>query len=183
MNWSRQQDPIQREARRSALVRRLISHGVRTKVITRLTGVSRNRQYTLRRRLSVRDTQRWRGPTKSSMELFLGTPLAREEAAALAALFNLREIPVELGGPDIPQFASFDFTERLCEVYEAYRAMFPRTEMELEELILLRGALASGAKIALSRCRVCRCLILVNRFDGTQRACTHCEPRVREEAG
>jgi len=41
MNWSSNDDPISRESRRSAIVRRLISHGVRTKLITRLTGVTR----------------------------------------------------------------------------------------------------------------------------------------------
>jgi hypothetical protein len=84
----------------------------------------------------VRDQARRRGPTKSSLELFLGTPKARAEAAALASLFSLANIPVEPQGPYIPKHASFDFSERLCEVYEAYHAFFPATEIELEELIL-----------------------------------------------
>jgi len=112
MNWSSNDDPISRESRRSAIVRRLISHGVRTKLITRLTGVTRSRQATLRRRLMVRGNARRRGPTKSSLELFLGTPKARAEAAALASLFALNDIPVEPKGPYIPKHASFDFSER-----------------------------------------------------------------------
>ena len=183
MNWSSNDDPILRESRRSAIVRRLISHGVRTKLITRLTGVTRSRQATLRRRLMVRDQARRRGPTKSSLELFLGTPKARAEAAALASLFVLNDIPVEPHGSYIPKHASFDFSERLCEVYEAYRALFPGTEIELEELILLRRALASADDMALSRCRVCKCLILVNRFDATSRACAQCEPEQHRAKG
>ena len=87
MNWSRDEDPIERESRRSAIVRRLISHGVRTKIITRLAGVSKSKQATLRRRLMVNYKARRRGPAKSSLELFLGSPKARAEAAALAAFF------------------------------------------------------------------------------------------------
>jgi len=176
MNSSRTDDPIERESRRSAIVRRLISHGVRTKLITRLTGVTKSRQATLRRRLMVQTKARRRGPTKSSLELFLGSPKARAEAAALAALFSLISIPVDPKGPYIPHHASFDFSERLCEIYEAYCALFPQTEIELEELILLRRALASAQDMALARCRVCKCLILVNRFEAAHRACSQCEP-------
>lgn len=176
INWSSDDDPIMRENRRAAIVRRQISHGVRTKVITRLTGVTRNRQATLRRRLMVRDKARRRGPTKSSLELFLGSHKARAEAAALVALSTLAEIPVDPRGLCIPKYASFDFSERLCEIYEAYRALFPNTEIELEELILLRSALSSGTEMELARCRVCKCLILVNRFEGATRACSQCEP-------
>jgi hypothetical protein len=176
MNYSKDDDPIMREWRRSAIVRRLLSHGVRTKLITRLTGVSRNRQATLRRRFLVRDKSRRRGPTKSSLELFLGTPKARSEAAALVGLLSLAEIPIESSAPYIPIHASFTFAERLCEVYEAFRALFPTTEIELEELILLRQALSGRAEMALSLCRVCKCIILVDRFDATRRACAHCEP-------
>lgn len=176
MNWSKTEDPVLREARRSAIVRRLISHGVRTKVITRLTGVSRNRQATFRKRLMVSHKARYRGPTKSSLELFLGSPKARSEAAALVALFSLAEIPVEPHAPAILNHASFHFAERLCDTYEAYRALFPKTEVELEELVLLRRALASATDMTLARCRVCKCLILVNRFEAVQRACSQCEP-------
>ncbi len=169
-------DPILRENRRSELVRRLISHGVRTKVITRLTGVTRNRQATLRRRLMVRDKSRRRGPTKSSLELFLGSSRARAEGAALVSFFSLFEIPIERSAPALPKHASLEFTERMCETYEAYRACIPSTEIEFEELVLLRRALASGDDMALARCRTCKCLILVDRFEGSHRACGQCEP-------
>ena len=49
-----QDDPILRESRRVTLVRRLISHGVRTEMIGRLTGLTRNRLATVRRRSIVR---------------------------------------------------------------------------------------------------------------------------------
>src|SRR6266404_3113022 len=60
-----QDDPILRESRRATLARRLISHGVRTEMIGRLTGLTRSRLATLRRRLMVADETRLRGPAPS----------------------------------------------------------------------------------------------------------------------
>jgi hypothetical protein len=168
-------DPILRENRRTEVARRLISHGVRTRLITRLTGLTRNRLATVRRRLMVRSKARRRGPTKSSLDLFLGTPRARAEGAALVSLCAVFCIPIERHGLSLPKNISLEFTERLCETYEAYCACFPQTEMELEELILLRDTLAQGDELQLGKCRVCRCLILIDRFDGTHRNCPQCE--------
>jgi hypothetical protein len=169
-------DPILRENRRSEVARRLISHGVRTRLITRLTGLTRNRLATVRRRLMVRDKARRRGSTKSSLEIFLGTPRARSEGAALVSLCAVFGIPIERHGVSVPKIVSLDFTERLCETYEAYRAGFPATELELEELVMLRDTLALGSELQLGRCRLCRCLILIDRFDGTLRNCSQCDP-------
>jgi hypothetical protein len=174
-------DPILRENRRSAVARRLISHGVRTRLITKLTGLTRNRLATVRRRLLVRDKTRRRGPTKSSLELFLGTPRARAEAAALATLCGLFEIPIKRNCVAIPGIVSLNFTERLCETYEAYRACFPKSEIELEELILLRTSLAKGDDIRLAKCRSCGCLMLVDPFDGNH-VCPHCEPHPQADS-
>lgn len=169
-------DPIVRENRRSNLVRRLISHGVRTKIISLLTGLTRNRQSTVRKRLAVRDKSRLRGPTKSSLELFLKSSRARMEGAALAALCEVFDIPI---GPDavtLPSIVSLGFGERLCETFEAYRAVHSGTELALEELILLRSSLAKGDEIRSLRCRGCRALMLVSPYEGTRRLCPVCAP-------
>jgi hypothetical protein len=168
-------DPILRENRRSEVARRLISHGVRTRLITRLTGLTRNRLATVRRRLMVRSKARRRGPTKSSLAIFLGTPRARAEGAGLVSLFAVFGIPIERHGLSVPKSISLDFTERLCETYEAYCACFPQTEMELEELVMLRDSLAEGSHLQLGKCRNCKCLILVDPFDGRHRHCSQCE--------
>jgi hypothetical protein len=168
-------DPILRENRRSELVRRLISHGVRTGIIEKLTGFSRNRQATVRRRLNVPDKARLRGPTRSLLELFLDRPRGRAEGAALVTLCFIFDIPIDAEAVSLPEFVSLNFTDRLCETYEVYRALVPHTEIELEELILLRSSLAKG-DIRLGRCRTCKGLILINPFDGGHRSCAQCVP-------
>jgi hypothetical protein len=172
------EDPILRENRRSALARRLILHGVRTEVISKLTGLTRNRQATVRRRLMVPAKARLRGHTRSPLGVFLASPQARAEGAALASLCSLLEIPIELTVPTMPKTVSLAFGERLCEAYEAYCACYPTTEVQLEELIALRSSLAKGDFIRLGKCSNCKCLILIDRFDG-DRDCWHCDTAIQ----
>jgi hypothetical protein len=159
------EDAILRENRRSEIARRLILHGVRTQIISRLTGLTRNRLATVRRRLMVRDESRLRGPARSPLKVFLGNSRARAEGAALASLLSRFEIRLSNG--------SLELAEGLCETYEAYRACCPTTQVQLEELIMLRSLLAKGDVIQLGKCRRCKCFILVDRFDG-KRECSHC---------
>jgi len=172
------EDPILRENRRSELARRLISHGVRTDLISKLTGLTRNRQATVRRRLMVPDEARLRGPTRSPLGVFFASSQARAEGAALASLCSHFEIPIGLNVPSVPKIVSLTFGERLCETYEAYCACYPRTEVRLEELIALRSSLADGDFIRVRKCRNCKCLILIDRFDG-DRECWHCNSSIQ----
>jgi hypothetical protein len=176
MNTHVTDDAILRENRRAELARRLISHGVRTKIISRLTDLTRNRLATLRRRLMIPDKARRRGPTRSSLDEFLSSPHARAEGAALASLCSVFQIPIQSDAPALPNVVSLDYGERLCETYEAYSACYPKTEVELEELILLRSSLAKGDVIRLGKCRSCKCVILVNRCGGNS-DCWHCDHR------
>jgi len=170
------EDPILRENRRWELARRLILHGVRTDIISRLTGLTRNRQATARRRLMVPDKDRLRGPTRSPLSVFLINSRARAEGAALVSLCSSFDIPIRPNVASIPKAISLDFGERLCETYEAYCACYPKTEVRLEELIALRSSLAEGESIYLKTCRNCRSRLLIDRLDST-RKCWHCDPR------
>jgi hypothetical protein len=67
----------------------------------------------------------------------------------------------------MPKIVSLAFGERLCETYEADCACYPRTEVQLEELIALRTSLADGDFIRLGKCQNCKCLIIVG-FDGNR---------------
>jgi hypothetical protein len=167
------EDAILRENRRSELARRLILHGVRTQIISRLTGLTRNRLATVRRRLMVRDESRLRGPARSPLKVFLGDSRARAEGAALASLLSRFEIRLHQQSSSALSNGSLEVAEGLCETYEAYRACCPTTQVQLEELIMLRSLLTKGNVIQLGKCRRCKCLILGDRFDG-KRECLHC---------
>lgn len=174
MSPSDTEDVILRECRRTLLARRLILHGVRTNVITQLTGMTRGRLDTLRRRrLMIPDKARYRGAAKSALTVFLREPLARAEGAAIAALFATFEIPIDRKAPSIPKRVSLQFVERLCATYEVYYACYPRAKVQLEEIINLRGTLARGDRIRLGKCRGCTCLLLVDSYDRSLE-CLHC---------
>jgi hypothetical protein len=170
-------DSIQRENRRVELARRLLSHGVRTRIIIRHTGLTRDRLATLRYRLGVPNRTRRRGPTPSSLKRFLKEPIEGTEGAALAALCAAFDVPAlerEMSAQP-GSFISLDYGERLCETYEAYRACYPDTQIALEELMMLRSRLAAGDHVSLGKCRSCKCIMLIDRFNG-MRICWHCAP-------
>ena len=168
-----QDDPILRESRRATLARRLISHGVRTEMIGQLTGLTRSRLATLRRRLMVADETRLRGPARTALEVFRGSALGRSEGAALISLgFTARLF----GSTRVDEiFDPLEHAERLCDTYEAYCAVIPETRAELEDFILLHRAVAVSHSLRPDTCRSCRCLILVKPLE-SRRECCHCNP-------
>ena len=168
-----QDDPILRESRRATLARRLISHGVRTEMIGRLTGLTRNRLATVRRRLMVADEMRLRGPVRSALDVFRGSALGRSEGAALISL-GLAARLFDSARVD-EAFDPLEHAERLCDTYEAYRAVIPESRAELEDFILLYRAVAVSHSLLVDTCRTCRCLVLVEPFE-SRRECWHCDP-------
>lgn len=167
-----QDDPFLREARRATLVRRLICHGVRTKMIGRLTGLTRNRLATVRRRLMVPDGMRLRGPVRSALDVFRGSALGRSEGAALISLGFAARL---FGSTRVDEtFDPLEHAERLCDTYEAYRAVIPESRAELEDFILLHRAITVSHSLLIKTCRTCRCLILVTPFE-SRRECWHCD--------
>ena len=170
MGAHRNDDSFIRELRCLELARRLIFHEVRTDTITKLTGLSRHRLETLRRRLMVSENVRHRGPPPLSLDLFLRTSRGRTEAAALAALFPLFRRPTSINPS-----TSLDDGEQACDIYDAYLAYYPQSNVRFEELMLLRRGLAKGDLVGLGLCRICRGLIMNNRLDPHRSTCSHCD--------
>lgn len=171
-----QQDVLLRENWRAELAGRLISHGVRTGIVTQLTNLTSGRLKTVRRRIGVVSEERVRGPTRWSLKAFLTTAQARAEGAALVALCWIFGIPIEPNKPALPVSVSLDFVDRLCGAYEAFCACHPETRVELEHLILIRRGLAVNPKqapVQLGKCRTCKGLMLELRFG--DRECWHCD--------
>lgn len=166
------EDPILRENRRWEVARRLILHGVRTQLVSHFTGLTRSRLATVRRRLMVREDSRFRGPMRNPLNVFFGTPRGRSEGAALAMLLSSFEVPLH-GAPPSAGSASLELADRLCETYEAFLSIAPATKLQLEDLITLRNLLAKHGSVQVGRCRCCKCLILIDRFN-PHPECSHC---------
>jgi hypothetical protein len=169
MNAHRNDDSVAREIRCFELARRLIFHEVRTQTIRKLTGLSRNRLATLRRRLKVSDDARRHGPPPRSLDVLLRTARGRTEAAALAALFPLFKHPTS-----IKLSSALDDGEQTCDIYDAYLAYYPQSAVRFEELMLLKRSLAKGDLLELGLCRICKGLIMNNRYERSRPTCAHC---------
>lgn len=170
MDAHRDSDSVTREIRCFELARRLIFHAVRTQTISKLSGLSRDRLATLRRRLKVSDDARHRGPPPRSLDVLLRTARGRTEGAAVAALFPLFTRPTS-----IKSSSFLDDGEQACDIYDAYLAYYPQSNVRFEELMLLKRSLAKGDLLELGLCRVCKGLILNNRYDRCRLICSHCD--------
>ena len=177
MDAHRNDDSVAREIRCFELARRLIFHEVRTQTISKLTGLSRNRLATLRHRLKVAEDARHRGPPPRSLDVFLRTSRGRTEGAAIAALF-----PLFKGPTSIKPSTSLDEGEQACDIYDAYLAYYPQSNVRFEELLLIKRSLAKGDLLELRLCRICKGLIMNNRCDRSRCTCSHCDgPRELDE--
>lgn len=177
MDAQRNDDSVGRELRGFELARRLIFHGVRTETISKLTGLSRNRLATLRRRLRVPDDERHRGPPPRSLDVFLRTSRGRTEGAAVAALFPLFKNAASTQSPTI-----LDEGEQACDLYDAYLAYHPQSNVRFEELMLLKRSLSKGNLLELALCRSCKGLIMNHRYDRGRDTCSHCDALRTPEA-
>jgi Flagellar transcriptional activator (FlhC) len=178
MNAHRADDSISREIRCFELARRLIFHEVRTQTISKLTGLSRDRLVTLRRRLMVSEDVRHRGPSPRSLDVLLRTSRGRTEGAALAALFPLFKHPTL-----VKSSSTLDDGEQACDIYDAYLAYNPKSSVRFEELLLLMRSLAKGDFVELGFCASCKGLILNLRYDRHRQTCAHCDGQREVERG
>ena len=170
-------DPFSRDQMRIEVARRMVCHQARTQTITHYTNLTRNRLATLRRRWSVSQDMRRRGPPPRSIAIFLRTPRARSEAAAMAAMcINFDALPIRFlagGGEARPPLVE---AARYCETFEAYRACVPDSKIEFEELLLLAQELAKGDLVKLTTCKGCNAAIVLLTCEAPRRTCSHCDP-------
>ncbi len=175
MSVERKDHSFVRELRCLELARRLIVHQVRTKTISKMTGLSRDRLATVRQRLMVSDNNRRRGPPPRSIEMFLRTSHGRAEGAALASLLPFFKNPTSIGS-----LSFLEEGEQACDIYDAYLAYHPRSAVRFEELMLLKQSLTRQNGIALGLCRKCRGLIVNKRTIARRRTCVHCNDLCEE---
>ena len=168
-------EPFDRELKRRQLAHRLVVHRARTQTIFLLTGLSRHQLATLRRRWRITTEMRHRGPPPTSFTVFHSTLRVRAEAAALGVfwkvLSNLRASNTGAPKKTLPA----EIGENLCDVFEAYVACFPQSELEIEHLVLLVRGLDNADAIALSTCLNCEGVVLADLLGARRRLCIHCQ--------
>lgn len=173
-------EPIDRDLRRRQLAQRLVVHQARTRTIFLLTGLSRHQLATLRRRWRVATGMRRRGPSPTSFTVLQSTQRLRAEAAALAVFWKVLGNAAAGNGATRTSTSMLDFGESLCDVFDAYVACFPKSELELEHLVMLARGLDKADAIGLSTCATCEAVVVVDLLGVRRRLCSHCQ-RAAEE--
>jgi hypothetical protein len=171
----KEMDEFHRDFRRYQLALRLVGHRARTRTISRMTALSRHQLARLRQRWGVDEQLRHRGPAPSSLETFTHSPRARSEGAALASSYLVYEALCHCTAGAPAPGPSLEAGERLCEAYEAYRACFPQSGLDFEELLALVAGLTDGHLVGLSRCLTCKGAILIDRLGPPRSTCSHCQ--------
>lgn len=168
-------EPVDRDLRRRQLAQRLVVHQARTRTIYSLTGLTRHQLATLRRRWRVTTRMRRRGPSPTSFTVLRSTMRLRAEAAALAVFWRTLGNVAAGNGESRRPMSSLELGERLCDVFEAYLACFPKTELELEHLVLIARGLEKGDVIGLSTCATCEAVVVVDLLGARRRLCSQCQ--------
>lgn len=165
------------DSRRYRLAFRLMTHQARTQTISAMTSLSRHQQETLRRRWCITEETRRRGPSPTSLDRFTHSPRARAEGASLAAfcrIYGLLPLGNIVGVPR-RKLLTLELGERLCDTYETYSACFPRSELEIEQLLSFVLGVAENEVIGLGRCTSCSGTVLIDRLAPHRPTCAHCE--------
>jgi hypothetical protein len=174
------EDRIGRELRRNQLATRMVSHKARTQTICDYTGLARERIKTLRRDWHVASDQRHRGPSPSSVSVFFRSARMRNEASALGVMCRVLGAVGPLPIADAARrYPNLERGEQLCDVYEAFRTFFPRSQVSFEQIVLLAVGTAQGDVLRLETCPGCDAVILADRLAAPQHLCARCQ---REEA-
>lgn len=165
---------MDREVRQYLLVRRLLLHQARPQTICRFTGWSRHRLVTVRKRWR-QDGIRHRGTSPYSLVRLFRSPRIRREGASIAVLCELlHAVPSTPDACATHSLYSLEAGERLCDVYETYRACVPDSQFEFERLVMLAVALAKGEEVQLGHCQHCRAAILIDRLSTQRQLCSLC---------
>jgi hypothetical protein len=109
------------------------------------------------------------------MAVFLRTPWARSEAAAIISLCIAFDALPQQVSKDRAAHPPLVMADRLCEAFEAFRTCIPQSKIEFEELLLLATELGSGDLIKLSTCRDCKSAVLILRYEKARNTCLHCD--------
>jgi hypothetical protein len=153
-----------------------MAHQARTRTISAMTNLTRHQLATLRRRWRVTEDMRQRGPSPKSLAVFFHSARARSEGASLAVLCRiLNAVPSRRTANAAKSFFSLELGERLCDAFEAYRACFPASNLEYEQVLLLVVGLAEGEAIGLGGCGQCGGTILIDRLAARRRMCSYCQ--------
>jgi len=169
------EDRVGRELKRYVVAARMVSHEARTQTICAYTGLTREKTKTLRKGWNVGPKRRHRGPSPTSLKAFFRSVRMHDEASCIAVYCRfLGAVTAQRIENAARYFPNLTSGERLCDVFEAHRTLFPKSEINFEQTVLIAVGLAQGDVIGLGRCTSCQRTILIDRLAAGNPLCSDC---------
>lgn len=161
---------------------RMIGHEARTGTIRGCTGFSEDRirkiYGTYFKNEAGNTVRRRRGKTPTQIAAFVTSSSSQSEATLLACLFlncRLANISRDKGLAVALKLDGVTRGERLCDAYEAYRLLQPRSEICFERSWSLYKALVIDQELYFAECQHCQSVYVQDRFALDYNSCPFCE--------
>jgi len=167
-----------RDRFRLDLAFRFIRHEARTQTIRAWTGLSDDRIRKLYRSYLNEPgfaVGRPRGKSPQQSAFFTRSPKLKEESSFLASVCSLLGM-LPQAGTNVNQkaLANVPRGELLCQAFEVYQQLMPSHGISFEHAVFLVASLVRGDELALSNCRGCGALIVLDRAAIGASSCLHC---------
>lgn len=179
---ARGDDRYLRELRRNELARRMLIAGARNCIVTEWTAMSDARVIRLKANLGHEpgpaQPRARRGPPPKILATFFKTPALRNEASALAVLFEVFGIMPPGRHPMSPSaFRSIGRGERLCDVWDLYPDVVEQPRLTFEHIVLLAVSLGTTADLAVEPCGCCGAVLVLEHWQRRPLLCATCAAR------
>lgn len=163
---------------------RMISHEARTGTIRRCTGFSEDRirkiYATYFKNEGGNKVRRRRGKTPRQIACFVGSNSGQSDATVMACLFLhsglIRMHPAE-GVAKPVNLEALRLGEQLCEAFETYQSVHPRSALCIEKAWSLYTALAIDHELYFARCAQCHGPYVQDRYALDYQRCPFCEQK------
>lgn len=161
---------FERELRQLALTQRLLEYNARTQTICALTGLTAHKVSVLRRGWND-SAERHRGPSPNSFTALLRSPRTRMESACLAVVLNRFGALPKRKAAGASRW-DLEGAERLCDAFDFYRSLVPRSVISFEQMVLLSKGLRDPTCLRHERCQACGGSMVI---DPVARPNPHCD--------
>ena len=160
------------------LALRFIRLEARTNTIQLWTGLTADRIRKLYRthfhEVGLR-VPRHRGKSPRQTSFFTRTMRLQNESSSFGGLCALLEVlPPEAGRGPLPAVATLERGHRLCDAYETFLRLIPRTTISFEHAAYFVTSIFKGDELKLATCIDCAGLFVIDRLSLRPERCARC---------
>lgn len=168
---------FERELRQLSLTQRLLEYSARTQTICALTGLTAHKVSVLRRGWDVA-AERHRGPSPNSFTALLRSPRTRMESACLAVVLDRFGALPKRKAAAASRW-DLEGAERLCDAFDFYRSLVPRSGFSFEQMVLLSKGLCDPTCLRHEHCQACGGSMVIDPVARPSPLCDACTAQSR----